>query len=1579
MLVPVDIKECKLNNTLLLPDSDGAKTGVLICLDSETPYYRIRQGSDLPASLVSVMPYNADKEQSQIYPHLIGATTRRINNPSAIGILNYIRAGRVDFGQHFNSDNPQVMDIASISAQLANTIDADYKLQGKTITNKLLLSRGIAGAHIPADASLQANYDNGYQSLSAEMKKHTYMYAIGLTLHKIENDNNLPPEIKARANIARMGGEILVPFDIGGHKLNNTILLPDSDGSKTGILICLDAEMPYYHIRQMSELPTSLASVMPYNANEIKRRNILLGGNVTPIITPGANMILDYVRTGNGGFERYINHTNPSPIAISALSAQLVNHIEEDYKIKRAAITNKILMSRAIDGANILGEGFHLVDEIYKSDITTQGALLELVFNHRLRKLLFGIVDNNPAEIREAGIEYLRAIERPFATLSRDMQSIISSYRGETVQEANRHIHEAEYIGSWVDVTVGAVASLTPVGFAINILQSAAGLGADVLEGKELDSMAIANLVIGCIPEGKLAAKIGKFSRIGGRAVKYGLMVGNKTFDLAIVGESIKTAVKTGDPLAIYQALLASGMSIRSSYHMAKNMSLKLNITRSMEESASLEQLQKIHSNAPESMLASSMTERKFRLGSTELLGRINSGELEISSNNGVDWERGSKLHLLAYRLQNAGGKNKLPAGGGSNVPEGGEAAAFTENSHPAEHLTIVRSAHDFELNVSDENKYFLLVDTYEDGPMESGLFYANKVQKIPLDNIYTLGDAPVYSDFDIAFGTGISGVKSLRSTPGELSNLTRKDHLEIMGHGHPGSITQYDGTRLNGTQLADKLSEHGLKEIGFIRIVSCNITNKSDVFLTDLVRRLTELNIKVGYVSGTRHYVSQTDNIRGHRIDKVSGPVPVDEQFRYVKGNLIVDENLRSAEDTPSQEVLSEHPVRKVIPARKYEPHTPGYQANYSIDLTDVKNLRTRLKLNMRKNVSRIQRFNEKTNSYEKVNDYEVVPYHTTDLDVNTQLRDMLSTYESLNWIASDYTGSGSMDLRSNLKMGYELLCEISGDLREPSPSASKSHFLLIEKTAGPVTYDNILGIGKIVDLLPGNQPGEKSAIIIESVVAHPYTIITKNSDFIRYAASRGYQLSQEAMARYNIKHVGTQLIRDGLKQTMQKIDKEVQDNFRLSRPESIQFSARNPITARMAEKFGARRSDASNISNELMRVRAVGQSDIGLHEEPNIISFDGPRPTSRTRIRLKEPSSFLGPDSSISFVGDNKGGKLVIQAHGAMANVNHLSAKELAIYLKGHTAAMGIDMKRVNTIILRSCYSANGGMWSTAQILANLTGKKVKAYYGVVTSQMTHNTPAAGKIFIPNKLGHRLTNAERGHNLLHRTSEILLRIRSSLRRVPRSTNVSEMQAIIPPRLNDNYRAFLVDTLHLIEGRSNPASFSQKYGINAGKLIKLMSRIDARTGLDDEEFISSFYKLFKPGKVRSNGTVRPDSVLLEKLIENSNPSFMQFHLNRFNAVERSTNSRGEIHQGQKVLIDYSFNVKKMPDSSWVGLYRHNDLPGVDDPIVWKHLDRAGGGVDIDTSSLDKDRYRVMFFYDDSYNTLEHQVSFSIV
>ena len=541
--------------------------------------------------------------------------------------------------------------IQSVLLQIENDEGFPRHIRDKTaFARKLLAVENTTPPqwhdNIPSDVTLQSkhfDFDRSmrYQDFSDEQKKQTYLYAIQYVLLQIENNALFPKFIRERAYLARIGAKLLVPVDIGGYKLNNTIFLPDSDGAKSGVLIRLDSDIPYYYINKGEHLLDDLEWGMPH-ASDV-RPKIQPACPTRGRSCPGPKKdgdsgmdVLRKLRTGEYGLDGHFNVDNPEPIDIASLSAKLADTMEADYKLKGQTITNNLLISRAIGGAHIPDPGV---------TATKVGYHLEFTWDNL-----------TPAE-------YLRSFSRPFSTLSGEMQLVTSSIKGETIQETESHVHQAEYIGSWVDATVGAITSFTPTGWVLNTAQSAADIAADLSEGKDPDPLAVSGLVVGCIPGGRIAAKVGKFTRIGGKAVKYGLMVGNKVVDLAIVGRSIKTAVDTGEPLAIYQAFLASGMSVKQSYDMARNMSSVLKLSKTIEESASLEELEALQNDASGHSLGDPKSERIFKIGSTEMLGRINNGEIEIYNGNTLSWEKGSPLHLLAFRLQNAGGATSKVSG----------------------------------------------------------------------------------------------------------------------------------------------------------------------------------------------------------------------------------------------------------------------------------------------------------------------------------------------------------------------------------------------------------------------------------------------------------------------------------------------------------------------------------------------------------------------------------------------------------------------------------------------------------------------------------------------------------------------------------------------------------------------------------------------------------------------------------------------------------------------------------------------------------------------------------------------------
>lgn len=492
--------------------------------------------------------------------------------------------------------------------------------------------------NIPADATLHSshfdfNRDIRFQDFSDKQKKQTYLHGMQFVLFQIQNDRHFPDRIRDNAYGARIGKKILVPVDIKGHRLNNAIFLPDIPGAKSGVMIRLDSKVPYYYVNKGEDLPANLKWAMPYNADKQTSR-IFYSRYECPgfIINPGGIDTLNSIKAGKVSFEENFNYNNPVSMSINRLSEELAVTMEADYRLKGETITNKLLISRAIIGAHIPDPGVRATEVINH---------LEVSWDYL-----------TPAD-------YLRSFSRHFSILSGEMQLVISSINGETIQETELHVHQAEYIGSWVEATVGTITSFTLAGWVINTAQSAADIAADLADDNKPDPLAVAGLIVGCIPGEKIAAKVGKFTQIGGKAVKYGIMLGNKSIDLAIIGISIETAIKTGEPLAIYQAFLASGMSVKNSYDLARNMSSQLKISRRMEDSASLEELEAIHTPQNKYSSNSIMPERTFRFGQIMLLGRIDNGEIYISRDYGLTWKRGSQLHLLAYRLQNAGGRYK--------------------------------------------------------------------------------------------------------------------------------------------------------------------------------------------------------------------------------------------------------------------------------------------------------------------------------------------------------------------------------------------------------------------------------------------------------------------------------------------------------------------------------------------------------------------------------------------------------------------------------------------------------------------------------------------------------------------------------------------------------------------------------------------------------------------------------------------------------------------------------------------------------------------------------------------------------
>ncbi|WP_212637316.1 hypothetical protein [Serratia marcescens] len=524
------------------------------------------------------------------------------------------------------------------------------------------------------DASDKKTSDESYINLSEGEKKITYLHAINDTLDKIGRDSSIPLHARQNAHRAKIGMPIVTPVDIDGFKMANTFFIPDTTGSKRGVLVNLNAKKKsYIYIRGPSDFPMDLASNFSNNNIEVDGG---LGVGFERNDLDESGVLWGVTRSTDKDFEDGFNKENNKPMSIYDLSENLADSVKAKYVNQPNINHNKYVVEKAISGTKIPTPG-----------ISVSPATYSLRYKW--------------ASLRVS--QYLRSVVNPFSTLGGQVQLVVSSINNDSIQDTDETIKKAEYIGSWVDATTGTVISFSPAGIVLNVVQSAAGITADLAESKTPDPLDTAGLVMSCIPGGKISARIGKFSKVGEKGVKYFLLIAEKTLDLAELSRSIKTAVDTGEPLAIYQAFLASGMSVKNAYDMAKNMSSELKLG----EMASLEKLEAIHNNTPESSLTSTMQARTFRMGSTEMLGRINNAEIEISMDKGATWVKGSKLHLLTYRLQNAGGGLKFPSWGTGEIVIGEHTFKRVTYSKDKMHeMRKISTSYDTTINVRVEQDY---------------------------------------------------------------------------------------------------------------------------------------------------------------------------------------------------------------------------------------------------------------------------------------------------------------------------------------------------------------------------------------------------------------------------------------------------------------------------------------------------------------------------------------------------------------------------------------------------------------------------------------------------------------------------------------------------------------------------------------------------------------------------------------------------------------------------------------------------------------------------------------------------------
>lgn len=520
------------------------------------------------------------------------------------------------------------------------------------------------------------NYGMSYGKLPTFLKVNVYKYAITNVLFQIENDPSMPLQAKINAHEARTGAERVTGADIYGYQLDNCFFIPDSQGAKTGVLVDLDSPDKYYYIDHGSDLPADLVKRLPFTS--VDRYGVYTDGPVA----------LRNIRNGSWSFETYFNYTERARVNVVTLSENLYRNFDEDKKAGKAHLDdsawrgvkkaedledlaeNRNVMRKAFVGSKIPNPDFNPVKTVYT------GSELE--------------IDAVPTEVKVA-----RGVAHPFEMTAEKIQRQICIDNKDSVEEARIKINAAKRIGAWFDVTFTATLVFIPGGATISLAQTGADITADLLEGKGVDSLAVASLVVGLIPGGKVVKYAGKISRAGAQVAKYGILVSGKVVDAVSLTRGIKIAVETGDPLHIYQCLINVSFSaydakiasdnifrhvkklkenkidpqgVLAKQHSAKDLETGLLAQDALPTIRRVTAPKGGLVNPGQVTISPQKREHSFILNGKVLRGRIEQGAIQFSRDNGLTWTNGGPVHMFAFVMQNAGGQNHRPDADSSKV-----------------------------------------------------------------------------------------------------------------------------------------------------------------------------------------------------------------------------------------------------------------------------------------------------------------------------------------------------------------------------------------------------------------------------------------------------------------------------------------------------------------------------------------------------------------------------------------------------------------------------------------------------------------------------------------------------------------------------------------------------------------------------------------------------------------------------------------------------------------------------------------------------------------------------------------------
>ncbi|RKP46926.1 cycle-inhibiting factor [Trinickia fusca] len=219
-----------------------------------------------------------------------------------------------------------------------------------------------------------------------------------------------------------------------------------------------------------------------------------------------------------------------------------------------------------------------------------------------------------------------------------------------------------------------------------------------------------------------------------------------------------------------------------------------------------------------------------------------------------------------------------------------------------------------------------------------------------------------------------------------------------------------------------------------------------------------------------------------------------------------------------------------------------------------------------------RIEKFDPTSRRYIPARDCETLPYSgptitkakrlPSDDLIYSGIREMRDEYRKMLGLLREYSGENIQALSRNFKIGLKLSDDALKTAREGGADMAISSFVTLMKgRAGQA--DKVVSVCEIVYArdISGRDP---SALIINHVVAHPRTIVSRDLGFRQYVIDRT-GIAPAELDEYNMRHAGIQTVLAGLKQI-----NDMTEYFRDVR--SLAVKAANPITASEFMKMGGK-----------------------------------------------------------------------------------------------------------------------------------------------------------------------------------------------------------------------------------------------------------------------------------------------------------------------------------------------------------------------------------------------------------------------